>query len=329
MGAQYCSVAMGEVAAKTKERKRRALLYGTGLKRVRRRLRPLPAPKLGRGSGNRLPHWAPKDYRPDTSQYVAAANRIANINFGAWRKAREEEIKQERAWKHHVDVSRQPRSMWSRRQQRAARGHLIKMDPDSALYKTLTKDEASWLEGLEEDALARQFEESIQDDPKDIQDLKRKMRNMQGDWEKRLKKEYGEVVAMARKQVAVKHRPYLKDARGSKADPTTNLPRMKRWLQRHGHGRLKARVDDEKLEARGENWTASCGNAVFTTRPPGWFKGMHSGEKTEMRAAPRLRIRHSQKWVPASGWNRKSRSTQSLPPLASAIVVSGGSFCSQ
>ena len=66
---------------------------------------------------------------------------------------------------------------------------VMKMDPDSALYKTLTKVEASWLEGLEEDDLVRQFEESIRDDPKDIQDLKRKMRNMQGDWEKRLKKE--------------------------------------------------------------------------------------------------------------------------------------------
>ena len=276
-----------------------------------------------------LPGWAlpAAAYRPTTHEFSIAADNIALINFGAYKRAKKVAIKNEYSWKHYV--STEPKR--NRRHNRGPR-NLTKLPLPQRELDSGLKLQTSWLETIpDENAQDLKFAETTRKDGPKVRLLKRTLRNIQKDHDS-LSNKY------KTKLTGLKPQRWM-----PRSDPKVKIPKVNDWLERHQRAdmsnavKMETRdalgVDGHKRGRRQKRGKQQRGGKFFATRPQHWK--VHPGDKSADDKSPllsrsnSLTVLHKKKWYGHNqDWRSQRASVNSLPPLLPALThaatISGG-----
>ena len=190
-----------------------------------------------------VPKWceAASSFRPSTNQFTATADRIASINYHAYKRSSKYQRKQEVGYQHYQSTApAKAKPMYH-----PLSGH----KPILPLITTSHSEPSiafttSWLEPVVDEAiLDDQFEQHIRENGPIVRTLLRTNRKKQKDWDKNLDAHRDNIGAKKRRH---RNKPQKWIPR---TDPAVKLPGVQAWLNRHAQQEQAAQVKKETSEA--------------------------------------------------------------------------------
>jgi hypothetical protein len=186
-----------------------------------------------------VPSWAESiisSFRPSTREFSVASDRIAEINYSAYKKSKKTYKRHQRGWDHYLQTTpSKTRSMH----------HPLKGVPSkknchsepTIVFKT------SWLEPIiDEEKLNADFEKSISRKIPEVRTLLRTTRRKQKEWDKKCSdpnKNPG-----AKKLNRNKPQKWI-----PRNDPCVKIDKVQKWLEKHGETTLATNMKKETVEA--------------------------------------------------------------------------------
>lgn len=256
---------------------------------------------MGQGRlGNELQRiW--NGVRPDTAKYVAAADMIASRRWKSRKEAQHQERKMELAWQHHLSPEKVNKS--------------IPAPVSSDVQRR------GW---LEPEGQRQKIRYDYEDEPvPEIAALKKRLIDMQREWEEKIRNEYNTIGRLNKRRLQRKHRRRKKHE-PSEADPTTSVPLLTSWLQRHNAHELSNQVEKERVNSIQEQ-IELAGNRCYTEEPIGFRKSAANVRALARAKVSKLKVKHASPILAHKPWVGTSSVPHGGRTLGkSCTIISGG-----